>query len=96
MFHFFHYGDLKLRVVNVLLLFEKFMLLEHFDSVIFIRGRNFTQKDFTESSFSDNCKKLKIINFKLKLSELGWIRNLSDNKHVERAVSGDDFIFVSS
>lgn len=96
MLHIFHYGDFKLGVVDVLLLFEKFMLLEHFDSVVFIRGRNLTQEDFTESSFSDNCEKLKIIDFKLELSELGWIRNLSDNKHVERTVSGDDYIFISS
>ena len=93
MFHFFHYWDFKLGVVDVLLLLKKFMLLQHFNSIVFISGRNLAQEHLTKSTFAYNCKKLEITNLQLEMSELRRIRNLSYNKDVERSVAGDDFVF---
>ena len=77
------------------ILFEHLVLFEHFDSVVLVGGRKFTQKDCTKCSLADYSEHLKIIESKVVLHELGLIRELLNDKTMEWSSIRDALFFFS-
>jgi len=92
--HILHNLNFKFSIIDRVTL-NNFVLLKHFDSIVLVSGRKFTQENSTKSSLSYNCKHLKIIDIHSKFLKLRFIRNLLTNEYMEWSVSSDASLFFS-